>query len=211
MLARCWSVLHKTFEPFLTCRQHKTLAGHLWMKVQVGKLVFVCCIVSNCYFCPFTFKMGSGAMFFLKDSLYYIFYICNLYLRQLIPREPTSFVLLITARLGCNMAAGRPFWLQSELQSHRAPSGCSVVSVDPVGLAAATSGYWVSAGGHDNQNTWWWHKGRLCASIIIFSSFLKFSNVLFAHIWNSFPTRLVYYFWLCSSYPLLVIITAMQL
>lgn len=145
--------LHKTFEPFLTCRQHKTLAGHLWMKVQVGKLVFVCCIVRNRYFCPFTFKMGSGAMFFLKDSLYYIFYICNLYLRQLIPREPTSFVLLITARLGCNMAAGRPFWLQSELQSHRAPGGCSVVSVDPVGLAAATSGYWVSAGGHDNQNT----------------------------------------------------------
>lgn len=33
-------------------------------------------------------------------------------------------------------------------RSCRLPSVCSVVSVDPVGLAAATSGYWVSA---DNQ------------------------------------------------------------
>lgn len=33
-------------------------------------------------------------------------------------------------------------------RGRRVPSGCSVVSVDPVGLSAATSGYWVSAGGH---------------------------------------------------------------
>ncbi|KAK5619339.1 hypothetical protein CRENBAI_011890 [Crenichthys baileyi] len=33
-------------------------------------------------------------------------------------------------------------------RSHQVSSVCSVVSVDPVGLAAATSGYWVSA---DNQ------------------------------------------------------------
>lgn len=32
--------------------------------------------------------------------------------------------------------------------AERAPGSCSVVSVDPVGLSAATSGYWVSAGGH---------------------------------------------------------------
>ncbi|KAM8871639.1 uncharacterized protein ACB058_003830 isoform 1-T1 [Synchiropus picturatus] len=34
------------------------------------------------------------------------------------------------------------------------PSVCSVVSVDPVGLAAATSGYWVSAGRRLCRDTW---------------------------------------------------------
>lgn len=55
--------------------------------------------------------------------------------------------------LAKNVAAGRPFWLRWEPQSHGAPSGCSVVSVDPVGLAAATSGYWVSAGSHVIQDS----------------------------------------------------------
>lgn len=41
---------------------------------------------------------------------------------------------------------GSHFGSELEQENHRAPSGCSVVSVDPVGLAAATSGYWVSAG-----------------------------------------------------------------
>lgn len=43
--------------------------------------------------------------------------------------------------------------LAPELASHGPPGGCSVVSVDPVGLAAATSGYWVSAGGQIDRST----------------------------------------------------------
>lgn len=45
-------------------------------------------------------------------------------------------------RLCCTRQRGSHFG-----SAERAPSGCSVVSVDPVGLSAATSGYWVSAGG----------------------------------------------------------------
>lgn len=63
------------------------------------------------------------------------------------------------------------FWLQTELQSRRAPSGCSVVSVDPVGLAAATSGYWVSADSRLILNT-------------IFRWFLIYFALLFFPHWH---------------------------
>lgn len=80
----------------------------------------------------------------------------------------TLFFFLIISCLGWDVKARRPFWLQLEPQSHRAPSGCSVVSVDPVGLAAATSGYWVSAGSHVTQNRWW-HTDLLYDFIILLS------------------------------------------
>lgn len=70
--------------------------------------------------------------------------VCHISLRVTSSVPPSSFPVLAETR--------RPFWLQSG-ETHRAPSGCSVVSVDPVGLAAATSGYWVSAGGHVIQGT----------------------------------------------------------
>lgn len=76
--------------------------------------------------------MPSGA---LKDVFCHIFvetFLLSLGLdRQIFPR------------LGCTWQLGGHFG-----SAERAPSGCSVVSVDPVGLSAATSGYWVSAGNH---------------------------------------------------------------
>lgn len=86
------------------------------------------------------------------------------------------------------------FWLQTELQSRRAPSGCSVVSVDPVGLAAATSGYWVSA------------DSRLILNTIFRWFLIYFALLLFfpTGIWNSLSAGLVYYFLFvfCVAYTL---------
>lgn len=68
------------------------------------------------------------------------------------PLREVVFLLLLISRPRLKCGSWAPFWLQPELRSHGAPSGCSVVSVDPVRLAAATSGYWVSAGSHVIQD-----------------------------------------------------------
>lgn len=167
--------LTRIFWAFSHMPPTQNIGGAFMDEGASGKIVF--CLLYCWQLLLLSVYIQDGFRCSVLSERFFVLHI--LYLRHHHFLSMKSFVLLITPRLGCNMAARRPFWLQSELQSHRAPGGCSVVSVDPVGLAAATSGYWVSAGGHDNQNTWWWHKGRLCESIIIFSSFLKFSNVLF--------------------------------
>lgn len=125
--------------------------------------------------CLWTLRMLSGAMLWFFTSAVYctIFWVTSSPTSEQasaddasdtpgeaarlphFPRRDVVCPFLITSRLGWNTAA---ILAPERQKTHRVPSGCSVVSVDPVGLAAATSGYWVSAGGHVIQDTWWWIK-----------------------------------------------------
>lgn len=147
-------------------------AEHLWVKVHVGKQrPFVVLLSTTLFFATFVF---------IQDGFKCKYYLDYLFLyRHPILGKPAC--IHISSPRSRQSLYHFPSWLQfdswaailaPELASHGAPGGCSVVSVDPVGLAAATSGYWVSAGGHIDRSTWWWHS----QIVIGYSNYRLFSH-----------------------------------